>query len=349
MLWLLMTPARAQPGLKGEYYNGTNFERKVLTRVDPKLSFTWVGRSPAPGVDQSYYSVRWTGKLLAPASGRYTFYAKVDDGIRIWVGNKNVMDVWQLNDSKKYTGSVVLQAGRSYDLKVEFFNAMYGGVIELFWERPDAKKPLFNFSDTPGTPVTAQFFRQPNPPAAQLPKPVVASPRVVMVASSKPVPKPSAPPSRAATKAAVTPPIAVSTVTVAKPNPVTIVTPRPVTSPLDGLVTGETVALRQVQFAQSSYVLLPSSSAELDQLVQVMNRNPQWRIEVAGHTDNVGDARLNLALSENRAKVVAHYLVRRGIAEDRINASGYGSSRPVADNAAEEGRVRNRRVEITVR
>ncbi|GAB3641522.1 OmpA family protein [Spirosoma arcticum] len=344
-----MTPVRAQPGLKGEYYNGTNFERKVLTRVDPKLSFTWVDRSPAPGIDRSYYSVRWTGKLLAPASGRYTFYAKVDDGIRIWVGNKTVMDVWQLNDSKKYTGSVVLQAGRSYDLKVEFFNAMYGGVIELFWERPDAKKPLFSFSDTPGTPVTAQFFRQPDPPATQLPKPVVRSPRAVVVAGPKPVTEPVAPPSKTATKAAVIPPVAVSAVTVTKPNAVTVVAPQPVTGPLDGLVTGETVALRQVQFAQSSYVLLPGSSAELDQLVQVMNRNPQWRIEVAGHTDNVGDARLNLALSENRAKVVAHYLTRRGIAEERINAKGYGSTHPVADNAAEEGRVKNRRVEITVR
>lgn len=347
MGWLLIIPVVAQPGLKGEYYNGTNFERKVLTRVDPKLSFTWVGRSPAPGVDRSYYSVRWTGKLLAPASGRYTFYAKVDDGIRIWVGNKNVMDVWQLNDSKKYTGSVVLQAGRSYDLRVEFFNAMYGGVIELFWERPDAKKPLFSFSDTPGTPITAQFFRQPDPPATRLPKPVVAPPPVAVVAASKPVPKPVVPPSRTATKAAIIPPITTSTVTVVKPNAAMV--PKPVAGPLDGLVTGETVTLRQVQFAQSSYVLLPGSSAELDQLVQVMNRNPQWRIEVAGHTDNVGDERLNLALSENRAKVVAHYLIRRGIAEDRINADGYGSSRPAADNTAEEGRVRNRRVEITIR
>ena len=337
--WLLMNPATAQLGLKAEYYNGTNFERKVLTRVDPQLHFTWVDRSPAPGVDRSYYSVRWTGKLLAPASGRYTFYAKVDDGIRIWVGNATVMDVWQLNDSKKYTGSVVLQAGRSYDLRVEFFNAMYGGVIELFWERPDAKKTLFTFSDTPGTRITAQFFRQPDPPASRLPKPVVSSPRVAVIAAPKPVPKLVASPPRTTTKAAVIPPIAVGTVAMDKP----------IAGPLDGLVTGETVVLRQVQFTQSSYLLLPGSSTELDQLVQVMNRNPQWRIEVAGHTDNVGDARLNLALSENRAKIVAHYLIQRGIAEDRINTNGYGSSRPVADNAAEEGRVRNRRVEITVR
>ena len=349
MGWLLLHQTMAQQGLKGDYYNGTNFERKVLTRVDAQLNFTWVSHSPAPGIDRSYYSVRWTGKLLAPASGRYTFYAKVDDGIRIWVGNKNVMDVWQLNDSKKFTGSVVLQAGRVYDLKVEYFNAIYGGVIELFWERPDAKKPLFAFGDTPGTPITAQYFRQPDRPTARLPKPVAASPKVVSVVAPKPVSKPVAALPKPVAKPPVTPPISVSTVAVAQPAATTVAIPKPVPNSLEDLSTGETIVLRQVQFTQSSYVLLPESSAELNQLVQAMNRNPQWRIEVAGHTDNVGDPRLNLSLSENRAKVVAHYLTRRGIADDRIEANGYGSTRPVADNAAEDGRVKNRRVEIKVR
>ena len=79
-----------------------------------------------------------------------------------------------------------------------------------------------------------------------------------------------------------------------------------------------------------------------------MNQNPQWRIEVAGHTDNVGDPRLNRALSENRAKVVAHYLIQRGVANYRIDANGYGSTRPVTDNTDENGRIRNRRVEIKI-
>ena len=187
-LGLLMHTTMAQPGLKGEYYNGTNFERKVMTRIDPQLSFTWKDHSPAPGVDQSYYSVRWTGKLIAPASGRYTFYAKVDDGIRIWVGNKKVMDVWKLNDSQNYTGSVILQAGLAYDLRVDYFNDMLGGVIELFWERPNEKKPLVNTSDTPGTPITAQYFRQTAPPVAPVPKPVVETPKAVSVVAPKPAP-----------------------------------------------------------------------------------------------------------------------------------------------------------------
>jgi len=80
-----------------------------------------------------------------------------------------------------------------------------------------------------------------------------------------------------------------------------------------------------------------------------LKKNPLWHIDVAGHTDNVGDPRLNLALSENRAKVVSNYLMRRGIADDRLIATGYGGTRPIADNSTEGGRSKNRRVEITIR
>ena len=90
--WLIVGLAVAQPGLKGEYYTGTDFGRKVMTRIDPQIRFDWSARDPAPGIPHSYYSIRWTGKLLAPATGQYRFYAKVDDGIRIWVGNQKVMD-----------------------------------------------------------------------------------------------------------------------------------------------------------------------------------------------------------------------------------------------------------------
>ncbi len=69
---------------------------------------------------------------------------------------------------------------------------------------------------------------------------------------------------------------------------------------------------------------------------------------MAGHTDNVGDARLNLALSEHRALVVTHYLQRKGVAEGRIKAQGYGGTRPIAPNTTETERAKNRRVEFVV-
>ena len=80
-----------------------------------------------------------------------------------------------------------------------------------------------------------------------------------------------------------------------------------------------------------------------------MRANPQWSVLISGHTDNVGDSRLNLALSENRAKVVANYLIRQGIADERITTEGFGGKRPIANNSIESKRSKNRRVEITIR
>ena len=336
----------AQSGLTGTYYTGTNFEHKVLTRLDPQLNFNWSEGSPAPGLPHSYYSIRWTGKLRAPATGQYTFYAKVDDGIRIWVGNQKVMDSWQLNDSQHYTGRVVLEAGKYYDLRIDYFNDMLGGRLELFWQRPDAKASITSSIGTPGEPITAEFFFQKAPPTAPPPKPAPVRPVVastppkavpnkpVAVVKPKPIPSPSVP-----KKATGNDTVRATYVPIQKPTAEPPVDMKPDT----------TFNLRQrsIQFEQSSYVLLPESSAELDQLVVVLKKHPGWRINVAGYTDNVGDPRLNLALSEYRAKIVAHYLVRQGIADDRITTAGYGSSRPFADNATEDGRTQNRRVVIT--
>jgi len=366
LLWLLAGQLLAQQGLKaglkGEYYNGTNFERKVMTRIDPQLNFTWKAKSPGAAVDQSYYSVRWTGKLLAPVSGKYTFNAKVDDGIRIWVGNKKVMDVWKLNDSGKFTGSIVLEAGQVYDLRVDYFNDLLGGVIELYWVRPDAEKPFLKFGDPIGELISARYFQQTAPPVSTPPKPVVAVPAVVSAPPAKPVPK------RPAVVATVAKPVSSSSASVRQLKPI-VLTPlatptvsasssvakaAPEVAPASASAVAaptdsKPATLRQVQFEQSSYVLLPQSFPELDNLVAAMRANPTWRIELRGHTDNVGDVRVNQTLSEYRTRMVMLYLTRRGIAEDRIETKGYGGSKPIAANDTEAGRAMNRRVEYVVK
>ena len=88
---------------------------------------------------------------------------------------------------------------------------------------------------------------------------------------------------------------------------------------------------------------------ELNQLVQALNANPHWHVHIAGHTDNVGDSRLNWALSEQRAKVVATYLIRQGIDDERITTEGFGSTQPLGANMTEGERSKNRRVVITLR
>jgi outer membrane protein OmpA-like peptidoglycan-associated protein len=116
----------------------------------------------------------------------------------------------------------------------------------------------------------------------------------------------------------------------------------------ENVEVGKPVVLRHLLFERSQYVLLPGSYGELDKLANTLLKYPHWQVEIAGHTDNVGDARLNQALSENRAIVVANYLVRQGVAEERIKAKGYGSTRPLAGNETETERAQNRRVEFVV-
>lgn len=111
----------------------------------------------------------------------------------------------------------------------------------------------------------------------------------------------------------------------------------------DGFVTVD------VQFDTAKATIQAASQALLDRVAEMMKAAPALKIEVAGHTDNVGNPAANQALSEARAQSVVAALAQRGVAPLRMTAKGYGSSTPVADNRTEEGRARNRRVELVKR
>lgn len=109
------------------------------------------------------------------------------------------------------------------------------------------------------------------------------------------------------------------------------------------------IILRNVLFASGSAELLPISFAELDRLANLLTTNPQIKIEIAGHTDNVGTEEDNLQLSEDRARAVYDYLINEaGIVADRMSYIGYGESQPIADNNTSSGRTENRRTAFRV-
>lgn len=103
------------------------------------------------------------------------------------------------------------------------------------------------------------------------------------------------------------------------------------------------IAFRNVLFSSGSAELLPVSSDELDRLAELLTKAPDLSVEIVGHTDNVGTKTANQQLSQQRAAAVKDYLVANGIAEARISTQGVGEARPIATNATEEGRARNRR------
>jgi OOP family OmpA-OmpF porin len=104
----------------------------------------------------------------------------------------------------------------------------------------------------------------------------------------------------------------------------------------------------EVLFAFDSDALGVGAPAELDRVVASIRKQPAARVTVEGHTDDVGTDEYNLSLSQRRAQAVAAYLAKKGIAPDRIAARGYGKSRPATANDGDEGRRKNRRVEIVV-
>jgi OmpA-OmpF porin, OOP family len=102
-----------------------------------------------------------------------------------------------------------------------------------------------------------------------------------------------------------------------------------------------------VNFDTGKATIKPDSTKTLDDAATALKSAPDLKIEVGGHTDNVGNAEANQKLSEERARAVLDALVARGVAAARLTAKGYGQSAPVADNRSEDGRAKNRRVELT--
>jgi outer membrane protein OmpA-like peptidoglycan-associated protein len=118
--------------------------------------------------------------------------------------------------------------------------------------------------------------------------------------------------------------------------------------PLKKIAPGVKVVLKNVFFATDSYELKPESKTELDNLVAFLNTNATMRIELGGHTDNQGAKAHNKTLSQNRANSVKDYLIKHGIAADRLTAKGYADEVPVDTNETDAGRANNRRTEFMV-
>jgi OmpA-OmpF porin, OOP family len=111
---------------------------------------------------------------------------------------------------------------------------------------------------------------------------------------------------------------------------------------------GKVFTLENVFFDTGKATLRPESFKSLNDLVEIMKLKNTMVIEIAGHTDDTGTPESNLTLSQSRAESVRNYLVSKGILAGRVTAKGYGETEPVADNATDEGKQKNRRTEVRI-
>lgn len=111
---------------------------------------------------------------------------------------------------------------------------------------------------------------------------------------------------------------------------------------------GQSAQMKNVLFYRGTANLMSGSYPELNKLVNILKENETMKIEISGHTDNVGDPGLNLDLSKKRANAVKNYLMKKGITQTRVISKGYGGTKPIADNKYEYTKKLNRRVEFTI-
>ncbi len=119
-------------GLTAEYYTGRRFEKLVTTRRDAQVDFDWPAEG-VPGQDKDNFSVRWTGQIIADKTSDHTFITYTDDGVRLWIDGRLLIDDWVDHAPEYREARIHLEAGKRYDVKMEFYEAGGGAVARLLW------------------------------------------------------------------------------------------------------------------------------------------------------------------------------------------------------------------------
>ena len=125
-------------GVRGEYYDGVDFDNLRATRTDSNIDFTWAG-APHPAVQPSQYSVRWTGQVRPRYSEPYTFSTISDDGVRLWIDGLLVIDNWTDHAATEDVARVTLRAGHWHKIRLEYYQRFGAASIRLAWASPSQR------------------------------------------------------------------------------------------------------------------------------------------------------------------------------------------------------------------
>lgn len=202
-------------GLTGTYYDNADFTGTSIKRIDSQVNFDWGNGSPDPTIGPDTFSVRWTGQVQAQYSQTYTFTTRTDDGVRLWVNNQLLIDHWGDQSPSQYSGSLTLQAGVRYDIRMEYYENKYGAVAQLSWSSPSTPKAIIPASqlypDATIVPVlTPTPTPTPLPTATPIPTP---TPVPTPVPTPTPIPTPTPAPTPTPTPVLTPTPTPVPTAT----------------------------------------------------------------------------------------------------------------------------------------
>jgi beta-glucosidase len=129
-------------GLRGEYFDNEEFRgTPKLVRNDLQLAFDWAQGSPDPAIPNDHYSIRWTGKVVPERSGDYTLSLRADDGVRLWIDGRKLIDDWSVHPAKATEAKLHVQAGVPLDLKLEYYEQAGEASLQLGWAEDAAKAP----------------------------------------------------------------------------------------------------------------------------------------------------------------------------------------------------------------
>ena len=137
------TADKSTQGLKGEYFGNKDLQgTPVATRTDAQVNFDWYTNAPVPELPTDKFSARWTGYFVPPSSGTYQLGARADDAVRVFLDDRPLVENWRDGSAKTFTKAVELEGGRSYKIRVEYYDNYANATAKLVWGPPGLNESL---------------------------------------------------------------------------------------------------------------------------------------------------------------------------------------------------------------
>ena len=155
----LCTETGEAGGLTARYYQGENFDTPTNSRTDAQVDFNW-SDTPPLGLPHDHYSVRWDGFVQSLQAGTYTFYTSSDDGVRLWIDDRQVIDAWGVRPAQTDSATVTFAANSRHRIRMEYFQAGGQAVARLAWQLP-AKTPQLTWTSEAADAIDYYFMGGP--------------------------------------------------------------------------------------------------------------------------------------------------------------------------------------------